>query len=117
MSKYVDFYLRAPDEATALFAATHAELPEGMGLVEEQDGEPQWIESGPGHAFDIVGVRYNNDAVLDAEGEVVTPATPMEGWWANLRVREDLADETEAALIAAEQVGIERVESTGRVFF
>jgi hypothetical protein len=34
-------------------------------------------------AIDDVGVIYNDDAVVDPDGTVVTPATPMAGWHVN----------------------------------
>jgi hypothetical protein len=34
-------------------------------------------------AIDDVGVIYNDDAVVDPDGTVVTPATPKTGWHVN----------------------------------
>jgi len=42
-----------------------------------------WLYYTHDHAMDIVGVIYNNDAVVDPDGTVVTPATPMAGWHVN----------------------------------
>ena len=38
-------------------------------------------------AIDVVGTLYNDDAVYDDEGEIVTPATAKEGWHINIIVR------------------------------
>jgi 5-deoxy-D-glucuronate isomerase len=35
------------------------------------------------HAIDVVGTIYNNDAVLDPDGTVVTPATAKSGFHVN----------------------------------
>ena len=37
-------------------------------------------------AIDVIGTLYNDDAVYDDEGEIVTPATAKEGWHVNIRV-------------------------------
>jgi hypothetical protein len=68
------FYLRFPDEATFRSAAFIA------GLCDEEGNYSQYTHD---HAMDIVGVIYNNDAVIDPDGTVVTPATPMAGWHVN----------------------------------
>ena len=38
-------------------------------------------------AIDVVGVIYNDDAVFDEEGVLVTPATAKDGWHVNIKVR------------------------------
>ena len=67
-------YLRFPDEPTFQDAALAA------GLRTEEGTYVQYTHD---HAMDIVGVIYNNDAILDPDGTVVTPATPMAGWHVN----------------------------------
>jgi hypothetical protein len=67
-------YLRFADEATFRSAAFIA------GLCDEEGPYRQYTHD---HAMDIVGVIYNNDAVIDPDGTVVTPATPMAGWHVN----------------------------------
>ena len=73
-------YLRFPDEAAFRSAAFVA------GLYNEPVGDNpgRYIQYTHDHAMDIVGVIYNNDAVIDPEtGEVTSPATPMAGWHVN----------------------------------
>lgn len=73
-------YLRFPDETTfcsAAYVAGFYNEPEG----ENPDGYIQYTHD---HAMDIVGILYNNDAIMDPEtGEVTSPATPMDGWHVN----------------------------------
>jgi hypothetical protein len=38
-------------------------------------------------AIDVVGTLYNDDAVYDDEGDIVTPATTKEGWHVNIIVK------------------------------
>jgi hypothetical protein len=68
------FYLRFADEATFRSAAFVA------GLCDEDGNYSQYTHD---HAMDIVGILYNDDAVVDPDGTVVTPATPMAGWHVN----------------------------------
>jgi 5-deoxy-D-glucuronate isomerase len=72
-------YLRFPDESTFRSAAFIA------GFYNEPEGDEPgvYIQYTHEHAMDIVGVIYNNDAVIDPDGTVVTPATPMAGWHVN----------------------------------
>jgi hypothetical protein len=42
-----------------------------------------WLYYTHDWAIDDVGVIYNDDAVVDPDGTVVTPATPMAGWHVN----------------------------------
>jgi len=72
-------YLRFPDESTFRSAAFVA------GLYNEPEGDEPgvYIQYTHEHAMDIVGVIYNDDAVIDPDGTVVTPATPMAGWHVN----------------------------------
>ena len=67
-------YLRFTDEPTFQNAALAA------GLRTEEGNYFQYTHD---HAMDIVGVLMNNDAVVDPDGTVVTPATPMAGWHVN----------------------------------
>ena len=72
-------YLRFADEATFRSAAFIA------GLFNEPEGDNPggYIQYTHDHAMDIVGILYNDDAVVDPDGTVVTPATPMVGWHVN----------------------------------
>lgn len=72
-------YLRFPDESTFRSAAFVA----GLYNEPESDSPGGYIQYTHDHAMDIVGVIYNNDAVFDPDGTVVTPATPMAGWHVN----------------------------------
>lgn len=75
-------FLRFPDEATFQAAA------EVAGLYNEPVGDHPggYIQYTHDHAMDIVGTIYNDDAVIDPDtGEVITPATPMDGWHVNYK--------------------------------
>jgi len=50
----------------------------------------------------VIGVMYNDDAVLDEEGEVVTPATAKEGWHVNVLA----LDEEDVSNIEAYSVNV-----------
>lgn len=68
-------YLRFANEAAFQDAALAA------GLRTEEGTYVQYTHD---HAMDIVGILYNNDAIIDPEtGEITSPATPMEGWQIN----------------------------------
>jgi aryl-phospho-beta-D-glucosidase BglC (GH1 family) len=72
-------YLRFADEPTFRSAAFIA------GLFNEPEGDNPggYTQYTHDHAMDIVGTIYNDDAVVDPDGTVVTPATPMAGWHVN----------------------------------
>lgn len=80
---YQDFYLRFTDEAEAnvvLYTAHPA-------VTDEEGNETAPAYTTPNYAnIDVLGVLYNDDAALDEEGDVVTPATPIDGWHVNVRV-------------------------------
>ena len=74
------YYLRFPDETTFRSAAYVA----GFYNEPEGDNSGGYIQYTHDHAMDIVGILYNNDAIIDPEtGEITSPATPMEGWHIN----------------------------------
>lgn len=80
-----DFYLKFPDEATAnavLYRIEGAVAADPDNGIEAVEGTPvaNYIN------IDVLGTLYNDDAVLDAEGNVVTPATAIDGWHVNVRV-------------------------------
>lgn len=79
---YQDFYLRFTNEAEAnavLYTAHQA-------VTDEEGNEIAPAYTTPNYAnIDVLGVLYNDDAVLDEEGDVVTPATPIDGWHVNVR--------------------------------
>jgi hypothetical protein len=73
-------YLRFPDESVFRSAAFVA------GLFNEPEGDNPggYIQYTHDHAMDIIGLIYNNDAVIDPDtSETTTPATPMVGWHVN----------------------------------
>ena len=39
------------------------------------------------HACDVVGTVYNDDAVFDAEGEMISAPTAKDGWHVNIRMK------------------------------
>ena len=73
-------YLRFPDEESFRSAASIAEL-----YIAPQGNRPGWCNQYDlDHAMDIVGVIYNDDAIIDPETfEMISPATPKEGWHIN----------------------------------
>jgi hypothetical protein len=92
-------YLRFTDESvfrSAAFIAGFCSEPErarnsdGTFVADDPEtpGDEAWepfqlMAYTHDHAIDVVGTIYNNDAVLDPDGTVVTPATPMAGFHVN----------------------------------
>jgi hypothetical protein len=81
-------YLRFPDQATWESAAAVAGFRVNSPTPSAADPavmEDRWTWLYYTHdwAIDDVGIIYNNDAVIDPDGTVVTPATPMAGWHVN----------------------------------
>jgi hypothetical protein len=91
-------YLRFPDQSAWESAATEAGFYTKRIRARNEDGtfvanDPETPENEAwdstlmaythDHAIDVVGTIWNNDAVLDPDGTVVTPATPMAGWHVN----------------------------------
>jgi hypothetical protein len=92
-------YLRFPDQAAWESAAAEAGFrvnnptevtpesfdPDTGELVPAvMEDRWTWLYYTHDWAIDDVGVLYNNDAVVDPDtGEIITPATPMEGWHIN----------------------------------
>lgn len=73
-------YLRFPDEAAAMAAFEAA----GFTIVSPETEETIIIRDTHEYSLDPIGTIYNNDAVIDPEtGEIISPATPIEGWHAN----------------------------------
>lgn len=73
-------YLRFANEA----AFQDAALAAGLFTAPEGDNPGGYAQYTHDHAMDIVGILYNNDAIIDPEtGEITSPATPMEGWHIN----------------------------------
>lgn len=73
-------YLRFPDETTFCSAA----LAAGFYNEPESDNPSGYIQYTHDYALDIVGILYNDDAIVNPEtGEITSPSTPMEGWHVN----------------------------------
>jgi len=76
----VTSYLRFPDETTFCSAA----LVAGFYSEPEGDNPGGCIQYSHDHAMDIVGILYNDDAIVDFDtGEIIFPDTHMEGWHVN----------------------------------
>lgn len=61
---------------------------------ENPNPEPEkvWFYYTSHWAVDVIGVLYNDDAVIDPDtGEVITPATPMDGWHVNAKWNESVS--------------------------
>ena len=80
----IDLYLRA-DTKEAL------ETCECL-RTKDDDGNDVWLTCCPEYALDIVGDDYNADAVFDDDGEIVTPATKRDGYFAMIRCTEEIAN-------------------------
>ncbi len=86
-------YLRFTDEAAFQTAAEAAGLyvpmvpaiPATDEMPEQPEQPAYYICYTHDYSMDIVGVIYNDDAVFDDEGEMVTPPTPMAGWHVNFK--------------------------------
>ena len=92
-------YLRFPDQAAWESAAAEAGFYTKRIRARNEDGtftaddpatpgdeawEPfQLMAYTHDHAIDVVGTIYNDDAVLDPDGTVVTPATTKSGFHVN----------------------------------
>jgi len=73
-------YLRFPGE-TAFRSAAYV-----AGFYNEPEGDNPggYIQYTHDHAMDIVGILYNDDAIVDPEtGKITSPPTPIEGWHVN----------------------------------
>ena len=75
-------FFRFTDEASWLTAARDAGF---LVTVTDDDGvASETLQAYThDHAIDVIGTLYNDDAVYDEEGEVVTPATVMAGFHVN----------------------------------
>jgi len=80
----MDLYLKATDEAELI-----DEIPFLRGVDDNDD--PVWITSSHDYALDIIGTLYNDDALYDGEGVLITPATPIDAFHANLRCTDEIS--------------------------
>lgn len=72
-------YLRFPDETAAMAAMEAAGF-----TATNDDGAIVIIRDTHDYSLDPVGILYNDDAIIDPDnGEITSPATPMEGWHVN----------------------------------
>jgi hypothetical protein len=81
-------YLRFSDQATWKAAAKAAGFRVKSSAPNAPNGdtvEAQWTWLYYTHdwSIDDVGILYNNDMVVDADGQVISPPTAMEGWHVN----------------------------------
>ena len=112
---YTSYYLRFADETecntvlSAVGYCTCQMVPAPPAEpVEDQPEEPPaeveqcWYTTGEQDgSVDIIGILYNDDAVIDPDtGEVITPPTPMPGWHVNIALRGDLPVELQTYLVA-----------------
>ena len=101
---FTDFNIHSPDEQTARAAAHQAGQQIGLHVVQqdEETGELSWITSGPRHFLKVRGKMIDTPAEIDEEGNEISPATYLDGWFAMLRVREDIGQQVAAAIEEAD---------------
>ena len=81
-------HLRFPSQAAWEAAAEAAGFRFKRAAANALDGniiEDQWVWLYYTHdwSIDDVGILYNDDMVIDTDGKVISPPTPMEGWHVN----------------------------------
>lgn len=81
-----DLTLKFTDEAQAIEALSQFRS-------EDEEGNQDWKQGDHTFALVYCGDLHNNDAVLDEQGEVITPATPIEGYHINLQSNDDALSE------------------------
>ena len=76
-----DLYLKFTDEAQAK-SVLYTEVPTEW----DEEGEPTEFYDKPNYAnIDTIGIIYEGGE-WDAEGNVVTEPTPLDGWHVNVRL-------------------------------
>lgn len=100
MTGWTDFYLKAPDEASAKAAA----LASGRDLLDE-DGE--WITASHRHAVLPDVHVWETPPVVDDAGELVSAGVREAGWFANLRIRTEHVADFAPLIEAAAAHGVE----------
>ena len=83
----IDLYLKASSEQDLIEQLFFART----------DGE--WIHATHEYTLDIIGIIYHNDATYDANGEILTPATLIDGYHANIRCNADFVANIPQSLI------------------
>jgi 5-deoxy-D-glucuronate isomerase len=75
-------FFRFTDEAAWITAAKAAGFY--TTVTDEEGVESEVLQAYTAdHAIDVIGTLYNDDAVYDDDGEVITPATAMAGFHVN----------------------------------
>ena len=93
-------YFRFTDEAAWITAAKAAGFYVTVTDTEGVESEVLQAYTAD-HAIHVIGVLYNDDGVVDEEGEQVTPPTAMAGWHVNYLG--DLPEGWEAFEVTPEQ--------------
>lgn len=83
----MDLFLKSDSEADMIEALPFART------------DDDWVVATHEYALDIIGTIYNDNAVFDADGEVITPATAKDGFHANLRCTPEIAATVDPAVI------------------
>ena len=81
----IDLYLKA----TVLIAMRNA-IPFAVGL--DDSGKKVWLVATHDYSLDIIGALYNDDGVYDDEGNVIAEPTLLNGFHANIRCTQEIAD-------------------------
>ena len=80
-------YFRFADEAAWITAARAAGFMSTVPVYDDEGVETGTEEKlaayTANYAIDVIGTLYNDDAVVDEEGEVTTPPTAMAGYHVN----------------------------------
>ena len=79
MADKQDIYLKTADEAELIEALPFARI------------DDQWAIDTHDYSLIVIGQLNHDDVVYDEEGEVASPATPIEGFHANLRCTQEIA--------------------------
>ena len=58
----------------------------------DPEAEPSMYYSADGVFIVKLGTLYNDDAVYDEEGNIITPATPLKGYHADIRLTGELPE-------------------------
>ena len=92
MTQFTDLYLRADSEQAANDALAAAGLHEFVS-----HGDYEGFVPAEGVTLHTVGTLYEG-GTFDENGDVLEPPVAMDGWHVNVRLREPLTPEQEAAL-------------------
>ena len=84
MIDLIPLSLRATNEQEMIDA-----LPFTRGV--DEDGTAIWITSNHEYELNVIGGLYT-DAVVDINGDIVTPSVKLDGYHANIQCSQELAD-------------------------